>query len=200
MKMGMKPRARFRFFLADPPWRMRDQGTRMAPGYAGGQRATAHYEPMSLEEICGLRDRIHPHLAESCILGLWCPHALVLDGWAARVATEWGFRVPVQELIWAKTTGDGSRTRYGGGHYFRVATEPMVIAARGQASELVKRHDVANIFRAPRTSHSRKPDRSYEIIEEVFRGPYLELFARRRYSGRWRIWGDQAPPEGFFPL
>ncbi len=199
--MGMKPRPiRFRFVLADPPWHMRDQGTRLAPGYAGSQRATSCYESMPLEAICELGARIKPHLDDACILGLWCPHALVLEGAATEVATAWDFRTPVQEMVWIKTTNDGSRARFGGGHYFRMATEPMVIAARGYAGALVRRHDTPNVLQAPRGEHSAKPDASYELIQRVFKGPYLELFARRRYSSRWRVWGDQAPHEGFFPL
>ena len=56
---------RFGTILADPPWHMRDQGTRLAPGYAGSQRATSCYESMPLHAICELGERIDPHLADA---------------------------------------------------------------------------------------------------------------------------------------
>lgn len=50
----------------------------------------------------------------------------------------------------------------------------------------------SNHFAAPRTRHSEKPDRFYEMVERVSPGPYLELFARRRRYG-WDVWGNEAP-------
>ena len=53
---------------------------------------------------------------------------------------------------------------------------------------------VSNHFAARRTTHSTKPDRFYEIVEQVSPDPRIELFARRRRMG-WEAWGDEAPPE-----
>ena len=41
--------------------------------------------------------------------------------------------------------------------------------------------------------HSRKPAEQFAVIERVSRGPYLELFARRRPESRadWSVWGNQ---------
>ena len=38
--------------------------------------------------------------------------------------------------------------------------------------------------------HSRKPDETYQLIEDCSPGPYLELFARERIEG-WTQWGDE---------
>ena len=40
------------------------------------------------------------------------------------------------------------------------------------------------------TQHSRKPDEFYEIIEKMYDGPYLEMFARREREG-WEAWGNE---------
>ena len=44
---------------------------------------------------------------------------------------------------------------------------------------------------APRREHSRKPDETYERIERLLPGPYLELFARQSRPG-WDGLGDQS--------
>lgn len=173
---------------------MRDQGSRMAPSYSGNGRGYAHYNTKSNDDIANMDGAfVRDVIADDALLCLWCPHALVLDGTAKRVALAWGFRTPVQELLWVKTTNDGSRPRIGGGHYFRVATEPMVIAARGRAASLIKDRSIPNVFFAPRGAHSAKPDISYRLIQRLFPGPYLELYARRRFSKRWTAWGNQLP-------
>ncbi|RKX36603.1 MAG: hypothetical protein DRP19_03425, partial [Thermotogae bacterium] len=38
--------------------------------------------------------------------------------------------------------------------------------------------------------HSRKPDELYRIIELCSPEPYIELFARSRYSN-WTVWGNE---------
>ena len=51
--------------------------------------------------------------------------------------------------------------------------------------------DVRQLIVAPRREHSRKPDDTYERIERLLGGPYLELFARHSREG-WDSWGHQA--------
>jgi len=48
----------------------------------------------------------------------------------------------------------------------------------------------SNIMMSRRREHSRKPEKSYEIIEVCSPGLYLELFARIRRSG-WIQWGNE---------
>jgi N6-adenosine-specific RNA methylase IME4 len=49
---------------------------------------------------------------------------------------------------------------------------------------------VRNLIVAPVREHSRKPDEIYQHIEQLWNGPYVELFARHRREG-WQSWGDQ---------
>jgi N6-adenosine-specific RNA methylase IME4 len=109
---------------------------------------------------------------------------------ALAVCKAWGF-AQRQGLIWVKTTADGERVRFGGGHCFRLATEPALVAMRGKYSKHVLSHGEHNVVMAPRQAHSQKPDESYEKIMRVCPGPYLELFARRRYSPAWDVWGNE---------
>lgn len=95
--------------------------------------------------------------------------------------------------------------RTGLGHYTRGCTEHMILATRGQPKIYVKDSGVNNLILAPEedildvedtvmlaspTGHSRKPEASYELIEKVCPGPYLELFARQRRPG-WDAWGNE---------
>ena len=178
---------KFSVVLADPPWPFRDRGSRAAPAYAGRGRAQAHYETLSLAQIMEAGPFVRAISAEHAFLFLWAPNALVLDGAAQRVACAWGF-APKQLVPWVKTTRSG-RPALGMGHYSRVCTEPLLICRRGRAR--VKARNVPGVIISPRTKHSAKPDASYEWIESLCEGPYLELYARRRYSPRWTAWGKQ---------
>ena len=47
-----------------------------------------------------------------------------------------------------------------------------------------------NLFSSRKREHSRKPDEIYDLIEDCFPGPYLELFARFCRQG-WDQWGNE---------
>jgi N6-adenosine-specific RNA methylase IME4 len=49
---------------------------------------------------------------------------------------------------------------------------------------------VRELIVAPVREHSRKPDETYQRIEQFCAGPYVELFARQRRPN-WDSWGDQ---------
>lgn len=192
--MGMKRATRsrrYRTILADPPWQFGDRGTRLSPDYAGHGRKHAHYGVMDLNQICRMGDVVSQLALDDAFLLLWAPGAFVIDGAVRHVACSWGFD-PKQLLEWVKTSADGS-PRIGGGHYTRLCTECLVLCVRGTPARYVKNHSTPNVFFAPRQAHSAKPDVSYEIIESLLPGPYLELFARRRFSPKWDVWGDEAP-------
>jgi N6-adenosine-specific RNA methylase IME4 len=50
--------------------------------------------------------------------------------------------------------------------------------------------NVRSSFEAPVGRHSEKPDESYELIERLAPGPYVELFARRKRPG-WTCLGNE---------
>jgi N6-adenosine-specific RNA methylase IME4 len=53
---------------------------------------------------------------------------------------------------------------------------------------------VRNSIVAPVREHSRKPNQIYEVVEQLYTGPYVELFARYPRDG-WSQWGDQLDTE-----
>ncbi len=177
--------------LADPPWRFADGGSRMAPDHIGRGSPRARYATMRESEICALP--VLEAAAPDAWLFLWAPNAMVLDGQAAEVALAWGFK-PKQLVTWVKTDAAG-KPRLGGGHYTRVVTEQLIIATRGRVKPA--RRDLPGVLFEPRGRHSAKPDGAYALIEQLApsgrAGRRLELFARRRYSPSWQVWGKESP-------
>ena len=173
----------YRVLSADPPWLFADKGSRISPSHKG-----KHYDVMTLDDICDMGSEVQRIAADDALLFLWSPHSMVLDGSAHKVATAWGFS-PRQEIIWMKTTKAGN-PHIGAGHYSRICTEPMLLCRRGKAK--VARRDMPNVIFAPRTKHSAKPDESYRYIEKLTACTRLfELFARRKFSPRWDVWGNE---------
>jgi N6-adenosine-specific RNA methylase IME4 len=179
------PASGYRAIVADPPWPMRDQGTRLSPAYQGGQRKGGpHYGLMSLEDI--MRLPLGNLGAPDSLLFLWRLASMQPE--ALRTARSWGYN-PVAEIVWCKVTSQG-RPRIGGGHYVRNAHEVCLIATRGRAAKLIQDHSIPSWFCSPRTEHSRKPVWLLQAVERLTEGPYLECFARRVRSG-WYAYGDE---------
>ena len=161
------PPGGFATILADPPWQ--------------GQSGEAHYQTMSLERIMGMP--IGQLAAENAHLWLWTTNALLPR--AYEVAQAWGFTVR-SLLTWVKF-----RLGLSGRYQLRNATEQLLFCTRGKAP--LGNHSQPTWFNAPVTEHSRKPAEQFAIIERISRGPFLELFARRRPESNqdWAIWGNE---------
>jgi N6-adenosine-specific RNA methylase IME4 len=92
--------------------------------------------------------------------------------------------------------------RMGIGQYGRGCHEGMIFAVRGKGQDpsvWTGDRGVRSCFHAPHPTdehgkriHSRKPPKSYELIERVSKGPRVEFFARIARPG-WNVWGNQAP-------
>jgi N6-adenosine-specific RNA methylase IME4 len=102
----------------------------------------------------------------------------------------WGFQPPTTELVWVKKTVNGNRW-FGMGRITRAEHEICLIAKRGRPQ--VKAKNVRTVFEAINYRHSEKPEKTYEIIESLYDGPYIELFARDIAKPRpgWTYYGDQ---------
>jgi len=167
---------RTRVLAADPPWPFRDK----LPG--NGRGAVKHYACLSLAEICTFP---LPNMADDSWLFLWRVASMPWE--ALAVCKAWGF-VPKSEIVWRKTTDDGTRIRIGMGRTVRNAHETCIVATRGKPKRLSAA--VPSVFDAPRGAHSAKPDRFYELVEQLAPGPRVELFARRHRDG-WTCLGDE---------
>ncbi len=188
---------RYRTIVADPPWPIAGLPVSRVPAgeVNDGRTVPVPYPTMSLDEIravpvktlaqndvAGNRpDKTVPR--DGSVLYLWTTNEFLPEAFG--VVAAWGFKYS-QTLVWCKHP-IGSMI---GGTY-RMSTEFCLFCRRG--SPPAGRHrENQNWFVWPRSmTHSRKPDAFMDMVEQVSRGPYLELFARRQRLG-WDTWGDEA--------
>jgi N6-adenosine-specific RNA methylase IME4 len=203
----------FRVLLADPPWLFRDK----LPGR--GRGASKHYSCMGID---ALKRFELPPLAPDCVLFLWRCSAMpqealdLIKAWGFTIKSEivWEKCRPCgpckgagSSVVRGKKTkcrgcdGLGMRPFFGMGRYVRNSHETCHIAARGrpQRRNATSARNILSRFKAPmpigangRPIHSAKPDAIHELIERMYPGPYVELFARRHRPG-WVCLGNELP-------
>jgi N6-adenosine-specific RNA methylase IME4 len=184
---------KFQVICADPPWAFDDKLARMKSPTRRG--AASQYSTLSLADIAALKvqDLINP---AGCVLALWVPSTLLLDG--IRVMQAWGF-VPKSTVVWVKTskkaqpidpaTGDG--LAFGMGRTFRAAHEIALIGTAGKSVyPTMQDHSQRSVIMAPNMGHSQKPDELQLRLEKMWPDAQrLELFARRTLPN-WTCVGD----------
>lgn len=207
---------KIRTIVADPPWPYGDKLS-MATTARG---AEANYDTMSVKDICDLWHQDDNLLAgfeidDPAFLFLWTTNPFLLNGAAVTVARAWKFE-PKQIITWVKgkldvldvSTHDNPKqylptlnTRMGMGRITRGVTEQLLVCTKGKYSSLVQAHNQKNLVVWPEEDdvlvaasgeHSVKPEASYQLVEKLAPGPYLELFSRRLRTG-WHGWGKEHP-------
>lgn len=169
------PKLESQVLYADPPWAFDNSGFE--------QSVEQQYSTLSLEEVCNFTDgeitvKQLSKVKES-VLFLWVPEALLPDG--LQVLRAWGFEYKAQ-MVWKKNKAPGM------GWWVNSKHELLFIGARGTELHPATKYD--SVFEAPVTDHSRKPHIVYEMIEGMYTGPYIELFARNTRPG-WGSWGNE---------
>jgi N6-adenosine-specific RNA methylase IME4 len=174
---GLRP-LQYRVIVADPPW-----SYQLYSGNGAEKSADEHYSCMEIEDIGALPVS---HLAAgNCALVLWATWPLLPE--ALRVMGGWGFRYRTGGA-WHKKTKTGTKTAFGTGYILRSASEPFLLGVLGEPKTLSRSE--RNLIEAPTREHSRKPDELFHMLERLFPGPRLELFARQRRPG-WDAWGNE---------
>lgn len=178
---------RYKTITADPPWEERG-GIPRDPSWGSVKRgADRHYPLMPTHEIAAIP--VYKWSRRDAHLWMWVTDNFLEDG--LHVGKRWGFRY-VRTLVWHKKAN--GKTQIGLGQYLRGSHELCLLFVRGSLpyarDKDGKRPAIPSVFEAPRTKHSRKPERFYEIVETVSPGPYLELFARRERPG-WSVMGNE---------
>lgn len=166
---------------ADPAWSFRNKRT----GGTMCSGAVAHYDVMSLEEICALP--VAEIAAENCVLFMWWVGSQPEE--ALAVVEAWGFELKTMTgFTWVKKTKHW-RDFFGMGFYTRQGCENCLIAVRGRPKRVSA--SVRAVVKARVGVHSEKPqvfrDRIVELMGDV---PRVELFARVPTPG-WDVWGNE---------
>jgi len=161
---------KYSVIYADPPWQFDNSGL--------GGSAEKHYKTMSLDEICDLP--VNSRTTENAVLFLWVPNSFLKEG--LEVCEAWGFEYKTN-MAWIK-----DKSTYGKlGFYCYGQHELLFIAAKGS---FLPKKLFPSIISSIKSKHSKKPEELYEIIEEMYSGPYLELFAREKRI-EWDGWGNE---------
>lgn len=181
---------RFRVILADPPWKFevydRDTGT--------GRSAESYYDTMHIDELKKLN--VAKLASEHCSLFMWSTwtHLPV----ALELGTAWGFEYKTCAFLWAKLNKEeGLKPQlamndalwfFGMGYHTRANTEPCLLFTKGSPKR--RSAAVRQLIVAPIREHSQKPIETYDRIEKLQRGPYLELFSREARKD-WSVLGNE---------
>ncbi len=174
--------------LADPPWSFKAwSGDRLASRKYGA--ADAHYKTMSMDEIANLP--VLQYAADNCALFCWVCWPTLPE--ALDCIKAWGFEYKTCGFSWFKGNAlplfpDDFKDKMGMGYWTRANSEICLLAVRGKPQR--KDASVRQVIQAPLREHSRKPAETYERIERLVAGPYLELFARQTRNG-WDSWGNE---------
>jgi N6-adenosine-specific RNA methylase IME4 len=184
----------YKTILADPPWPYNGwtaEGVPTRKLIARGM-APAHYPVMKIKDIAALP--VGDLAAKDCVLLMWATWPRLVE--ALEVGKAWGFTYKTNAFLWAKTNptrGDSFLTRsngwhFGLGYYTRANTEPCLLFTKGHPKRI--NNDVAQLIVAPVGKHSAKPLETYDRIERLVEGPFLELFSRNKREG-WHSWGNE---------
>jgi N6-adenosine-specific RNA methylase IME4 len=176
------PDGKFRVIYADPPWPYNNSGL------AGS--AERHYPTMSMVRLKGMKGDVKSRTSDDAVLFLWVTSPFLLEG--LELCQAWAFDYKTN-FIWIK-----DKSTYGKlGFYTYSQHELLLVATRGsclpRSGSLVP-----SVIVAPKGEHSAKPELVHEIIEKMYPGPYLELFARKRRVN-WESWGTLCKAEVIKP-
>lgn len=167
------PTGTYEVIYADPPWSYDNSGF--------NQSAASQYPTMSVDKICQLD--VKSLCTDNSILFMWATSPLLPE--AFEVIKAWGFEYKAS-MIWVKDRAPGM------GWWVNTKHELLLMASMPSALNVnhpAKKFD--SVIEAPVTRHSAKPDVFYELIEEMYAGPKIELFARNKRQGWEASWGNE---------
>lgn len=190
------PREQHGLLYVDPPWSYQmysDKGLAKSPD--------VHYSCMGMDALKAMRDDILFATAKHAVCIMWATFALLPE--ALDLMRHWGFTYKTGGP-WVKRAGNGNPA-FGTGYVLRSASELFLIGTTG--SPRIRNRSTRNLILTGewptsieqldsvivdtlRREHSRKPDEMIPLIEALFDGPYLEIFARTQRPG-WNVWGNQ---------
>jgi N6-adenosine-specific RNA methylase IME4 len=169
---------KYSVIYADPAWKYKNESPPCLPEKQPDTCKIEYYYPtMPLEEIKALP--VKEISEKDAVLFLWATTPAIQE--AFEVMTAWGFKYKTM-ITWEKTNRDCM------GYWFRTCTEHLIVAVRGKVKAFRCMERTA--YQEKRTKHSKKPERFYELIEQVTKGERIELFARKKRAG-WDCWGNE---------
>lgn len=152
----------------DPPW---PYGRKYDPD---GSRVANPYPEMSIDEI----KNIQLPTEKDCVVLLWTTHAFLPHSFD--ILNHWGATYKAT-MVWNKM-------KIGMGAWFRMQCEFCLVGIIGEPFWENKKFP--EIIEESRREHSRKPDKFFEIIEQITAGKKLEYFSREKREN-WDNYGNE---------
>ena len=176
------PNKKYNIIYADPPWDLPAGCTffkeKEYKYKENRKRQKLSYPTMDLECIKNLP--VQDISNKDSKLFIWTVNAYLPQTF--EVINSWGFKFSTC-LVWCKKP-----MGLGLGGTFSTTTEFLVFAHKGKVN--AKKRIDTTWFLEKRGVHSKKPDRFRNVIDELFEGEKIELFARQRFEG-WDCWGNE---------
>jgi len=165
-----KPTGLFNVVVIDPPWNYQEDKLYDPEGFRG----LVDYPTMSIEEI----KNINLPIEEDCVIWLWTTNTHIFD--CKNILNNWGFEV--------KTILTWNKVNIGMGRWLRSQTEHCILAIKGKP--FFNNTKWSTLITETRTTHSKKPDLFYKMVDEICEGRKLDYFARNKRDG-WVVYGDE---------
>jgi len=172
------PKHQYRVILADPDWNFKTYSEK-----GKGKSPDRHYKDgitSTTQEIMQqpIKDMIHP---DGAVLFLWCTWPTIFG--AKDVMEAWGFQYSGLAWEWIKRNPETKKYSFGGGYGTRKSLEPCLMGRTKNFNLVnnIKNRKTRDMLFSPKREHSRKPDEQYSLIENLFDGPYIELYARQQW-------------------
>jgi len=177
------PEGKYFVICADPPWKYDFSAT-------DSRAIESHYPTLTIEKIIEYKDKNNRKLIdlfnEDSVLFLWATAPKLRE--ALQVLKGWSYEY-ITNAVWDKKI-------IGMGYWFRGQHEHLLIGVKGKISPPEVEVRVSSIFREQRESkHSKKPEKAYEIIEQMFpvnvnKPVHLDIFPGDERKG-WISFGDR---------
>jgi site-specific DNA-methyltransferase (adenine-specific) len=169
------PDNKYQVIYADPAWKYNDTCENGAIQSRGVDNI--YKKTMSIDELCELK--VKDLSQDNAVLFIWVTSPFLEDVFT--VINAWGFKYKAS-FVWDKI-------KHNMGHYNSVRHEILLVCTKGSCTpDNLKLYD--SVQSIERKEHSEKPHEFYEIIETLYNGKKIELFARNTRSG-WDSWGNE---------
>jgi N6-adenosine-specific RNA methylase IME4 len=182
------PARKYDIIYADPPWdyggKMQfDNSSRKADAMDWSKpifisSANFKYPTLKARELKKIP--LHEIASDDCLLFMWVTNPHLAQG--IELGQAWGFDYKTVGFVWDKMV-------HNPGQYTLSYCELCLIFKRGRIPRPRGTRNEKQLIRAPRTSHSTKPDEVRQAIDRMFpEQRRIELFARQKPEN-WDVWG-----------
>jgi site-specific DNA-methyltransferase (adenine-specific) len=176
------PKKKYNIIYADPPWNVwagctffKEKKYKIAKNRL---RKKLTYPTMDIEDIKNLP--VKDLSNKDSKLFIWTINKYLPQTFD--VINSWGFKYSTC-LTWCKKP-----MGLGLGGTFSGTTEFLMFAHKGKVN--AKKRIDTTWFLEKRGIHSKKPNKFINLIDDLFDGDKIELFARQKVEG-WDSWGNE---------